>query len=296
MTNINQNGIEKILTIKTKGVLKMKVLKTIFFSVIYMIIYYFFQFFFVYLGLFIVGIINITHNYRLNSQKMIGNIFITGVIISAIISFFIYWGITSLRKQKIFEICNFKKVKLQYLIVALIMGISINIINEYLLTQMIKIEIFKEAFQRFMFLAEMMRNTNIIISILGIGIIGPVIEEIIFRGLLFDELKKVMPVSLVIIIQGVAFGIYHFNIIQFIYATLIGLLLGVVYALTKNIWPMIIIHIVNNICALFIPENHKIISPIFVILFIILTILCLIYFYKKRETRMPENDDPFILV
>lgn len=269
----------------------MKILKIIFFSVIYMITYYFFQFFFVFLGLFIIGIINAIYNHSLNITEIMGNIMVTSIIISGVISFFIFWGITALRKQKIFKICNFKKIKFQYIIVALILGISINIVNENFLTQLIKIEMFREAFQKYMFLTDIILNTNIFISILGIGITGPLIEEILFRGLLFNELEKVMPVSLVIIVQGVAFGIYHFNLIQFIYATFIGILLGIVYALTKNLWITIIIHIVNNVSALFIPENQNIINPFFLIIFIILILLSIIYFYIKKKSNILVNDE-----
>ena len=60
-------------------------------------------------------------------------------------------------------------------------------------------------------------DANIILAILGVGIIGPIIEEIIFRGLIFNELKNIMPVSVVIIAQGILFGLCHFNLMQSIY-------------------------------------------------------------------------------
>ena len=267
----------------------MKIFKAILFPLLYMIIYYFFQFIFGFLGMVITTIIKRINGQNMDYVKDFGNVLVTAIIISGILSFFIYWGIAYLRKQKMFQVCNFRKVKLQYLVIALIFGIGLNVINEYLLLQLMKFDIFSEAFMRYLAMTKFLVNTNVILAILGVGIIGPIIEEMIFRGLIFNELKNVMPVPVVIIVQGVLFGIYHFNLIQFIYATLIGIMLGAIYALTKNIWIPIFIHMVNNISALLLPENQTVVTIISFGISIVVIILCYLYFYKEREKTMIEN-------
>ncbi len=57
-------------------------------------------------------------------------------------------------------------------------------------------------------------------------IIAPVIEEIIFRGLVFGYARKVFPVWLAILFQAALFGIYHWNLVQGIYAFVLGIFLG----------------------------------------------------------------------
>ena len=267
----------------------MKIFKAVLFPLVYMIIYYFFQFIFGFLGMFIMTVVKRINGQNVDYVKELGNVLVTAIIISGILSFFIYWGIAYLRKQKMFQVCNFRKVKLQYLVIALVFGIALNVINEYLLLQLMKIDIFNEAFIRYLNMTKFLMNTNIILAILGVGIIGPIIEEIIFRGLIFNELKNVMPVPVVIIVQGVLFGIYHFNLIQFIYATLIGIMLGAIYVLTKNLWIPIFIHMVNNISALLIPENQTVVTIISFGISIIVIILCYLYFYKEKKKMAVEN-------
>ena len=131
-------------------------------------------------------------------------------------------------------------------------------------------------------------DANIILAILGVGIIGPIIEEIIFRGLIFNELKNIMPVSVVIIAQGILFGLCHFNLMQSIYAIFMGIMLGVVYAWIKNIWIPIFIHIVNNIFMILL-GRYAGVTVIQFSISIIVIILCFLYFYKEREKTMIEN-------
>ena len=63
-------------------------------------------------------------------------------------------------------------------------------------------------------------STNIIVALICTGIIGPILEELIFRGIVYNNLKKFTNITKSVIITGLIFGIFHGNIIQFIYAFL----------------------------------------------------------------------------
>ncbi len=271
----------------------MKIFKAVLFPLIYMGIYYLFQFLFGTFGMFIMDTIRefkglMTYTEIDKHLKAIDNILVVVIIISGVFSFLIYLGITYLRKQKIFRVCNFRKVKFQYLVIALIFGISLNIINEYFLWRLLNFNIFVQVVVRYMMMTRHVTDANIILAILGVGIIGPIIEEIIFRGLIFNELKNIMPVSVVIIAQGILFGLCHFNLMQSIYAIFMGIMLGVVYAWIKNIWIPIFIHIVNNIFMILL-GRYAGVTVIQFSISIIVIILCFLYFYKEREKTMIEN-------
>jgi len=75
---------------------------------------------------------------------------------------------------------------------------------------------------------------------------APIIEEIIFRGLVLNELKKVVPACPAIILQAIIFGIYHMNPLQGVYASLLGIVLGIAAEKTGSIWTPILIHISFN--------------------------------------------------
>lgn len=93
-------------------------------------------------------------------------------------------------------------------------------------------------------------HSNMFISILAIGILAPIAEEVLFRLIIFKELSKKISVKWAIIIQGVMFAIYHFNLLQGVYTVFFGILFGYVTYKTKSLIPAIILHCLNNTIAL----------------------------------------------
>ena len=89
-------------------------------------------------------------------------------------------------------------------------------------------------------------NINIrIIYILYVCILGPILEEIIFRGIILNYMKK-YGLFVAIIFSAVLFTMFHMNLVQFITPLLIGILFGFICIKTESIVPSIILHIVNN--------------------------------------------------
>lgn len=68
--------------------------------------------------------------------------------------------------------------------------------------------------------------------ILGV-ILGPIVEEFIFRRIMIDRLSRYGYV-LAILVSSLAFGLFHGNLYQFFYATLVGVLLGYIYVKSGN--------------------------------------------------------------
>ena len=79
---------------------------------------------------------------------------------------------------------------------------------------------------------------------LYMAIIGPVAEELAFRGMV---LKTLMPFGkrFAIVCSAFLFGIFHCNIIQAPMAFLVGLVLGYVAAEYSIAWAMVL-HMINN--------------------------------------------------
>ncbi len=88
-----------------------------------------------------------------------------------------------------------------------------------------------------------------IFSFMTIVIAAPILEELIFRGIVLDGLlKKYSPLKS-ILISSILFGIVHLNPWQFIAALVIGIFSGWVYYKTRNLMLCILIHFVNNFVA-----------------------------------------------
>lgn len=83
-------------------------------------------------------------------------------------------------------------------------------------------------------------------NILTIAILAPILEELLFRKLIIDKFSRYGE-GVAILVSALMFGLYHGNIVQFIYATVLGLVFGYVYAKSRNIIFTIIMHMVVNL-------------------------------------------------
>lgn len=85
------------------------------------------------------------------------------------------------------------------------------------------------------------------ILILYSCIIAPVSEELIFRGVSLGYAKKAMPLIGAVVLQAVLFGIFHMNIIQGIYAAVLGLFMGYVREAGGTIAISMLLHACFNL-------------------------------------------------
>ena len=83
-------------------------------------------------------------------------------------------------------------------------------------------------------------------------VIGPIIEELMFRKLLMDKLGMYGD-RIAIIISAISFGIFHGNIFQVFYAAMLGALLAYIYSISGNIIYCIGLHITVNFFGSVIP-------------------------------------------
>lgn len=90
---------------------------------------------------------------------------------------------------------------------------------------------------------------NIIYRIFAIGVIVPITEELIYRGLMYNRIKKETGVISAIFLSAFAFGLFHFNLVQGIYAFIIGLICALCYEIYGNITVSIAMHMAINIVA-----------------------------------------------
>lgn len=102
------------------------------------------------------------------------------------------------------------------------------------------------------FFQSVFKNLMMNDGVLGFAMIviaAPVLEELIFRGIMLDGLlKKYSPVKS-ILISSTLFGLVHLNPWQFITAFVIGCFSGWVYYKTRNLTPSIIIHAATNLVS-----------------------------------------------
>lgn len=88
-------------------------------------------------------------------------------------------------------------------------------------------------------------DSPIWVIVLVVVIIGPIFEELMFRRVFIDKLSR-FGERLAIVSSAIAFGLFHGNFSQLFYTTMIGLVLGYVYAKTRRVRYSVIIHMLIN--------------------------------------------------
>lgn len=86
-------------------------------------------------------------------------------------------------------------------------------------------------------------------AILVIGVAPGICEEALFRGYVQTGFTRRWGPWRGALITGVLFGLMHLNMVQGLFATLLGLYLGLLTERTASIIPAIILHSVNNVVA-----------------------------------------------
>ena len=131
------------------------------------------------------------------------------------------------------------------LIMMLVAALAPNVMNEY--TQMIEVS---------------GMNNYSLLWFVGTLILPPVTEEIIFRGLILGYLRRAgAGFILANLIQAVCFGIYHQNLVQGIYAVVMGFLLGYLADRYESLLAPMFLHFLFNLFGTVLVELESAFIP-----------------------------------
>ncbi len=100
---------------------------------------------------------------------------------------------------------------------------------------------------------EMLVSMSLTVQIISTVILAPIVEEIMFRGMILNRLMSAFPKWAAVLVSAIAFGALHMNWTQGIFAGLVGIVFGVVYVKTRSLWLCIFAHAANNLWATLMP-------------------------------------------
>ncbi len=89
-------------------------------------------------------------------------------------------------------------------------------------------------------------NTDIVTELIFMVILAPIVEELVFRKLIIDR-TLIFGDKTAIFISALAFGLFHGNLSQFVYAFTLGMIFAYVYIRTGNILVTIGLHMMMNL-------------------------------------------------
>ena len=128
-------------------------------------------------------------------------------------------------------------------------------------------------------------NATLLIGISAV-IGAPLMEEVLFRGLILNRLLSKMNVWVAILLSSLLFAVSHLEFTQAIYCFFMGLSIAYVYVKTRSLIPCMIGHGLINLKSCFALNN----TTLFYILFIITMILMIYSIIKLLKNDNPKLD------
>lgn len=88
-----------------------------------------------------------------------------------------------------------------------------------------------------------------IVGLLCYGLLAPIAEELLFRGILYGYCRKCLGILQGMLLSAVLFGALHMNMVQSLYGFLFGFLFAYLYEYFGAVWVPIALHILHNLLA-----------------------------------------------
>lgn len=89
-------------------------------------------------------------------------------------------------------------------------------------------------------------NQTGVLMVVATVVAAPIVEEVVFRGLVLSRLRNGMPGWLAVLITALAFGLCHGQIVWIAYAFVLGVVFGFMDLRARSIWPSLAAHFVFN--------------------------------------------------
>lgn len=135
---------------------------------------------------------------------------------------------------------------------------------------------------------------------LGMGLflyggVSAIVEEVVFRFLLFNRLRRVQGrVAFGVMASSFLFAVYHGNIVQGVYAFILGVLIACAYCCFDSFLAPVLFHGLGNAVIFLsnmIPELYEIIfSPLMFWIFGLVTAAGCLYFAKTQRSGRGKQD------
>ena len=140
-----------------------------------------------------------------------------------------------------------KPQKTKYLPLVILAGFGLclfgNIINSYI---MLFFESFSGSELEYSIASQIPKNVpGIILFYLGTAVVPALIEELAFRGIIMQPLRRYGD-WFAIVCSALVFGFMHCNLVQIPFAFIAGVVIGYAVIITESIWTGIIIHFLTN--------------------------------------------------
>lgn len=132
------------------------------------------------------------------------------------------------------------------------------------------------------------------VAFLKSAVLVPLCEEVLFRGVIYNRLKKYWGLWPAALISSALFGIYHLNLAQGLYAFIYAILLCLVYDCFRNLWVPVSMHAAANTVSLLLTYLNVSYPAIWIYVVAMTTTLAaaaVIYIFLIRKKKSDVEED-----
>lgn len=97
--------------------------------------------------------------------------------------------------------------------------------------------------------AEVFYKNELAVEIMTLCILVPVAEELVYRGFVYQRLRAKSSESVAAVLSALLFGALHFNLVQFFYAAVLGVLLAHIVYKTESLIAAMAAHMAANLVS-----------------------------------------------
>ena len=109
-------------------------------------------------------------------------------------------------------------------------------------------------------LARGIYSEPLFMQVVVIGFFMPVVEELMFRGLIYERLGQYGNEAARVILTSILFGVYHGTLIQIAYAFVFSILMIFAYKRTGTFWAPVLFNISSNLSSLVLNQMNPLSS------------------------------------
>ncbi len=106
---------------------------------------------------------------------------------------------------------------------------------------------FTDSSQTYQEVADRQYGVAFAVGLVLYGLISPLAEEIVFRGVIYNRLRRLYNPMIGIVASGVLFGVFHGNPVQGVYGACLGMLMAYLYEKSGKFGTSFLFHAVANL-------------------------------------------------
>ena len=197
--------------------------------------------------------------------------------VAGLVTLLIFWIVFLIRKKKFTKEVCIRKIPVTGILPIAIMAAAFNVITTVIISFMPWPQEWMDSYVE----SSSAIDGSVMAWITAV-LMAPVLEEIVFRGLMYTRLKKGLPAIIAAIITSLAFGIAHGTVIWAIYTFVFSMILIWVFEKFQSLTACIVLHMAYNLSGMalsVIPEE----AGILILILFVISIAGVVFAYKMIE-------------